>query len=172
MFLKNTQTNEISQFANPQEGWVIATEMEIQTHLLQKAKEAKKDELKNTLDTENIKPFVIAGKQINPITLALSADDTYFYFIIKKHPDNPAADPMTLLNEALQNRIVPYFADSVPANEDAKSEEVCIALTATLASAIKNHIKDRNIHNFSHYRELKIQLENAQTIEEVEAIKW
>ena len=66
MFLKNLKTNEIAQFANIQEGWIVATETETQNYLLLKAKEAKLAQLKMNLDNESKKPFSLIGvKQID-----------------------------------------------------------------------------------------------------------
>lgn len=66
MFLKNLKTNEIAQFANPQEGWIAATETETQVYLLTQAKEAKIAQLKVNLDNDTKKPFsLIAVKQID-----------------------------------------------------------------------------------------------------------
>ena len=66
MFLKNLKTNEIAQFANPQEGWIAATETETQVYLLTQAKEAKLAQLKMNLDNESKKPFSLIGvKQID-----------------------------------------------------------------------------------------------------------
>lgn len=66
MFLKNLKTNEIAQFANPQEGWIAATETETQVYLLTQAKEAKLAQLKVNLDNESKKPFSLIGvKQID-----------------------------------------------------------------------------------------------------------
>jgi|GEM_PF-1813396 len=66
MFLKNLKTNEIAQFANIQEGWIVATETEAQVYLLTQAKEAKLAQLKMNLDNESKKPFSLIGvKQID-----------------------------------------------------------------------------------------------------------
>lgn len=66
MLLKNTQTNQIAEFANPQEGWIVATEAETQNYLLAKAKEVKIAQLKVNLDNASKKPFPLNGvKQID-----------------------------------------------------------------------------------------------------------
>jgi hypothetical protein len=57
MFLKNTITNDIGQFANHQgEGWVELTESEILAYELQEAKTSKIKEIKAWRDAELVKP--------------------------------------------------------------------------------------------------------------------
>lgn len=66
MLLKNTQTNQIAEFANPQEGWIVATDAETQNYLLAKAKEDKIAQLRVNLDNASKKPFPLNGvKQID-----------------------------------------------------------------------------------------------------------
>lgn len=78
MFLKNIQTNEISEFANPQEGWVLATENETQAYLFQKAKEARIAELNSFHDSKEVKYLTI---KVGNLQTGIFVNQEYRYLI-------------------------------------------------------------------------------------------
>lgn len=163
----NTLTNEIlgGEILQPNCRW--ATEAETQLNLLQEAKKTKINDLKEKRDINNIKPLVREGNLINPSTMEILPNIVQFYFIATRHPTNQASDAGTLLEQAQKRNLIPYFSKNV-----ATGEKVIVALTKELSIDIENHLMMRNATNYYHFGQLETQVNNATTIEEVEAINW
>ena len=134
---------------------------------LQKAKEVKIAEIKEKRDVENIKPLIRQGNLVNPATMEILPETIQFYFVATRHPTNQASDAGTLLEQAQKRGLIPYFTKNVATNQKA-----VIALTAELSTNIENHLLNRNATNYYHYGQLEAQINNATTIEQVEAITW
>jgi hypothetical protein len=156
MFLKNLQTNTISEFENPQDGYVDASLEEVKVYLLQKAKDKKLAELNNFHASESVKLFTI--KLANGATTKISVDADTRYLLdeqisllnLKKMQGE--ADPKWLYRNGIEMPlnlttligIRLYIGSLVDANFKAKKihEKAIEALKNEAEKKAKEVIKD------------------------------
>jgi hypothetical protein len=148
---------ENTQYSKPQWSQIEALIPAIE---LQEAKDAKLAEIQQARDAHNISPMWshIAPRLDNN-------EPTQFCFYTNRHPSNPASDPTTILLGARSG--VVYYS-----TKDLSGNSIVVIIDSALGASIEEHIKQRNTNAYMKYGNLKTQINNANTIEEVEAITW
>jgi hypothetical protein len=165
--------NEIKEFSDTEilgdyfNDWIdISNTEEGKSYLLKKAKEEKIAEIKRINDEKNIESTINQGYLMNEN--GSLGELVSFEFKTTRHPSNPASDPNTILFSTLMSKINTRYS-----TKNAKTgEQIAIQLTPALAQNIVAHLSLRNTSNFQYRDQLLAKINEAKTIEEVEAIKW
>ena len=138
----------------------------IPTIELQEAKNEKIAEIKRINDEKNIESTINQGYLMNEN--GSLGELVSFEFKTTRHPSNPASDPNTILFSTLMSKINTRYS-----TKNAKTgEQIAIQLTPALAQNIVAHLSLRNTSNFQYRDQLLAKINEAKTIQEVEAIKW
>jgi len=166
MILQKDKNNNFFEAALLQQDCVEITGQELTNYLVQKAKNEKIAEIKRINDEKNIEPTVNQGYLMNEN--GSLGELVSFEFKTTRHPSNPASDPNTILFSTLMSKINTRYS-----TKNAKTgEQIAIQLTPALAQNIVAHLSLRNTSNFQYRDQLLAKINEAKTIEEVEAIKW
>ena len=165
--------NEIKEFSDTEilgdyfNDWIdISNTEEGKSYLLKKAKEEKIAEIKRINDEKNIEPSISQAYLIKEN--GSLGELVSFEFKTTRHPSNPASDPNTILfNTIAFKKITRYSTKNVKTGE-----QIAIQLTPQIAESIGSHLAVRNTDNFNYRDQLLAKINDAKTIQEVEAIKW
>ena len=194
MFLKNTKTNIISEFANMQEGYIEASLEETKTFLLQKAKDKKLANLEAFILSKKTEPFtshlapeIIDGSRIeaevkffwhvdsipnsnltSESVLAKCTIDYVSCIDFAKKTGIDYASEKTIYNNCVKQKIVPYPTKII---KDGK-EQAGVVNILPVAFSIADHIQNREINNNKLLKIKEYEINNCKTVEEVEAIKF
>ncbi len=134
---------------------------------LSQVKAQKIAEIKAIRDEKNIEPITDTSAEILNEDGSGSGVSTFFVFHTSRHPNNPAADPASILTGALLlNQATPY------STRDISGAKVTIALTPAIARSIAAHLALRNSNNYKLADAIVIAINAAETQEAVEAITW
>jgi hypothetical protein len=133
---------------------------------LQKAKNEKIAEIKRINDEKNIEPSTARANIINEN--GTIGDVVSFKFKTTRHPSNPASDPNTILFNTIAFKKTTRYSTT---NQET-GEQIAIQLTPQIAESIGSHLAVRNTNNFHNRDKLLAKINQAKTIEEVEAITW
>jgi hypothetical protein len=124
-------------------------------------------EIKAIRDSKNVEAIVDTSAEILNTNGAGSGAFTYFAFYTDRHPINPAADPSSILTNAIVlNQSIAYSTQTV------LGKNVTINLTPSLAKSIAAHLGLRNNNNYALANAIIVAINAASTKEQVEAITW
>jgi hypothetical protein len=167
LVLKHKISKEITISIEQLNDWIdISNTEEGKNYLLQRAKDEKIAEIKRINDEKNIEPTSNQGYLMNEN--GSLGELVSFEFKTTRHPSNPASDPNTILFSTLMSKINTRYS-----TKNAKTgEQIAIQLTPQLAQNIVSHLSLRNTTNFQYRDQLLAKINQAKTIEEVEAISW
>lgn len=127
----------------------------------------KIEEIKAIRDSKNVEPIVEVSAEILNANGQGSGIFTFFVFHTDRHPINPAADPSSILTNAIVlNQSIAYSTKTV------SGEKVTINLTPALAKNIAAHLGLRNNNNYVLADAIVVAIMAASTKEKVEAITW
>ena len=140
--------------------------------LLQEAKIAKKADLKALRDKEKLKchkrKATELTRNIEDGSFTSTGVEVDFYFDVQLGELPSGQD---ILNDAVQFNVVIQYACDIYVDEST-TREGWIELTPAIATSILVHIKERLITAIHHYRDLKVAIQAATTLEEVNNINW
>jgi len=114
---------------------------------------------KNTAPLTDYKAFLIDDEGNK------TEQESYFVFYTNRHQTNPASDPESIISRAIELGSMPYFT------KDLEGKKITIELTAEIASLLKQRIFERNDNNYKVSGVVEEAINNAQNIEELEAIQ-
>jgi len=114
---------------------------------------------KNTAPLTDYKAFLIDDEGNK------TEQESYFVFYTNRHQTNPASDPESIISRAIELGSMPYFT------KDLEGKKITIELTAEIASLLKQRIFERNDNNYKVSGVVEEEINNAQNIEELEAIQ-
>lgn len=173
---KEIETNKIIEFLNQEQVGAIffntekysniTDTQEGKNYLLKKAKNEKIAEIKRINDEKNIEPSTAQAYIIKEN--GTLGELVSFKFKTTRHPSNPASDPNTILFNTIAFKKTTRYSTT---NQET-GEQIAIQLTPQIAESIGSHLAVRNTNNFQNRDELLAKINEAKTIEEVEAIKW
>ena len=132
--------------------------------LIKDAKDKKIAEIKAIRDAKNIEPISNYKGFIIDADGTVTTQESYFVFHTNRHPTNPASDPDAIISRTMELGSLPYFT------KDANGDEIAIQLNAELAVSLRQKIVERNNNNYALSSSIEIEINNAQTTEEVDAI--
>lgn len=114
---------------------------------------------KNTEPLTDYKAFLIddEGNKTN--------QETYFVFYTNRHQTNPASDPESIISRARELGSMPYFT------KDLEGKKITVELTAEIAALLKQRMFERNDNNYKVSGVVEEEINNAQSIEELQAIQ-
>lgn len=142
------------------EGGIVEKEDQLPQLKLQKISQIKliRDQ-KNTEPLTNYKAFLIddEGNKIN--------QESYFVFYTNRHQTNPASDPDSIISRVTELGSMPYFT------KDLEGKKITVELTAEIAALLKQRIFERNDNNYKVSVSIEETINNAQSIEELQAIQ-
>jgi hypothetical protein len=154
MILQKDKNNNFFEAALLQQDCVEITGQELTNYLVQKAKNEKIAEIKRINDEKNIEPTVNQGYLMNEN--GSLGELVSFEF------------KTTILFSTLMSKINTRYS-----TKNAKTgEQIAIQLTPALAQNIVSHLSLRNTSNFQYRDQILAKINDAKTIQEVEAIKW
>lgn len=90
--------------------------------------------------------------------------ESFFIFYTNRHQTNPASDPNAILSRVLYLGAMPYFT------KDLNGNKITVELTSEIAKAIQERISQRNDSNYRLSAMLESEINQAKTVEEIEAI--
>ena len=142
------------------DGGVAEKEDQLPQLKLQKISQIKliRDQ-KNTAPLTNYKAFLIDDEGNK------TAQESYFVFYTNRHQSNPASDSESIISRAIELGSMPYFT------KDLEGKKITIELTAEIAALLKQRIFERNDNNYKVSGSIEETINNAQSIEELEAIQ-
>lgn len=142
------------------EGGIVEKEDQLPQLKLQKISQIKliRDQ-KNTEPLTNYKAFLIddEGNKTN--------QESYFVFYTNRHQTNPASDPDSIISRVTELGSMPYFT------KDLEGKKITVELTAEIAALLKQRIFERNDNNYKVSSVVEEEINNAQSIEELQAIQ-
>lgn len=141
------------------EGGVVEKE-----DLLAKAKLKKIAEIKSIRDQKNIEPITDFEAFLLDDEGNKTTQQSCFVFYTNRHQTNPASDPDSIISRALDLSTMPYFTKDIDGNK------IVIELTSEIASLLRQRIAQRNNDNYKLSTAIEAEINNATTIEEIEAI--
>jgi len=158
--------------------WVEATQEQAKSHELQEAKDSKIAQMKINRDANIAKDYVLSeGNEITttvvePIQSDWVIGDIYTFYFNVKETGLSATEPSTVLTNATNTDFVPYSCGIIDPNSESENEirQGYIRITAAIADAIGNDLKNRTVFSVIRANTLEIQIKDCNTIEEVNAI--
>jgi hypothetical protein len=136
----------------------------IEAFLVKDAKAKKIAEIKAIRDSKNIEPITDHKGFLIDEEGATTAQESYFIFHTNRHQTNPTSDPDSIISRVLDLGAIPYFTKDISGNK------ITIQLTAELATSLRQRIAERNNNNYRLSSLIEVEINSAQTKEEVEAI--
>ncbi|NBV06796.1 MAG: hypothetical protein EBS06_06130 [Proteobacteria bacterium] len=161
IFVPKVQEN--SDYQNIQK-WIAKGGAPEKEDLLAKAKLKKIAEIKSIRDQKNIEPITDFEAFLLDEEGNKTKQQSYFIFYTNRHQTNPASDPDSIISRALDLGSVPYFT------KDLIGNKINIELTSKIAASLRQHIAQRNNDNYKLSSSIEVEINNATTIEEIEAI--
>jgi hypothetical protein len=142
------------------EGGIVEKEDQLPELKLQKISQIKliRDQ-KNTEPLTDYKAFLI-DEEGNK-----TAEESYFVFYTNRHQTNPASDPDSIISRVTELGSMPYFT------KDLEGKKITVELTAEIAALLKQRIFERNDNNYKVSSVLEEEINNAQSIEELQALQ-
>lgn len=144
--------------------WIANGGIIEQEDLLAKAKLEKIAKIKSIRDQKNIEPITNYTAFLIDENGNTTSQESSFVFYTNRHQTNPASDPEAIISRAVTLGVMPYFT------KDDDGKPITIELTTEIANAIRQKISERNDNNYKVSSNAEIEIGNAQSIEEVEAI--
>lgn len=142
------------------EGGIVEKEDQLPELKLQKISQIKliRDQ-KNTEPLTDYKAFLIDDEGNK------TDQEAYFVFYTNRHQTNPASDPESIISRARELGSMPYFT------KDLEGRKITVELTAEIAALLKQRIFERNDNNYKVSGVVEEEINNAQSIEELQAIQ-
>lgn len=144
--------------------WIATGGIVDQGNLLTKVKLEKITKVKSLRDQKNIEPINDYQGLVIDAEGNVTEQESYFVFYTNRHQTNPASDPDSIISRVLDLGAIPYFT------EDPDGNKIAIQLTTDLVTLLRQRIAERNNNNYRLTSLIEIEINNAQTLEEVEAI--
>lgn len=144
--------------------WVLEGGIVEQEDLLSKVKLEKAIQIKSLRDQRNTEPITDHKAFLLDDEGSRTSEESYFLFYTNRHQTNPASDPDSIINRAIEMGSMPYFT------KDIQGNKIIIELTAELARSLRQTIANRNDMNYRNASETEVAIKAANTIQEVEAI--
>ena len=132
--------------------------------ILAKTKLEKIAEIKSIRDQKNIEPITDFEAFLLNDEGNKTEQKSYFIFYTNRHQTNPASDPDSIISRALDLSAMPYFTKDIDGNK------IIIELTPEVAALLRQRIAQRNNDNYKLSSVIEAEINNATTIEEIEAI--
>jgi len=132
--------------------------------ILAKTKLEKIAKIKSIRDQKNIEPITNQQAFLIDENGSKTSYESYFVFYTNRHQTNPASDPEAIISRTIALGSMPYFT------KDNEGKKITIELTAEIAATLRQKISDRNDNNYKLSSNLEAEINNSQSIEEVEAI--
>ena len=159
---KNSENSDYKKIQK----WITEGGIVEQEDLLAKAKSLKISKIKYERDQRNIEPITNQQAFILDEDGVKTSEQSYFLFYTNRHLTNPTSDPSAIISRVLDLGAMPYFT------RDAENNKITVELTSDLVKSLHQAIAQRNDDNYKLSNEIEIAINNATTIEEVEAISW
>lgn len=144
--------------------WIADGGVVEEEDILAKTKLEKIAKIKSTRDQKNIEPITNQQAFLIDENGSTTSQESYFVFYTNRHQTNPASDPEAIISRAIALGSMPYFT------KDNEGKSIAIELTAEIAATLRQKISERNDNNYKLSSSLEAEINNAQSIEEVEAI--
>ncbi len=122
-------------------------------------------EIKSIRDLKNIEPIRDHQAPVLDENGNLG-ENRFFLFHTTRHPSNPAADPASILANAIMLGSTNYFT------RDLEGNKICVEINSELAKSLLAHLKNRNENNFKLAEAIIVAINACQTAEELENIEW
>jgi len=132
--------------------------------VLAKTKSEKIAKIKSIRDQKNIEPITNQQAFLIDENGSTTSQESCFVFYTNRHQTNPASDPEAIISRTIALGSMPYFT------KDNEGKKITIELTAEIAAILRQRIAERNDNNYKLSSSLETEINNAQSIEEVEAI--
>lgn len=131
---------------------------------LAEVKKEKISQIKSIRDQKNIEPITDFEAFLFDDEGNKTTQQSYFVFYTNRHQTNPASDPDSIISRALDLGSMPYFT------KDLSGKKIAVGLTSETATLLRQRIAQRNNNNYKLSTTIEAEINNATTIEEVEAI--
>lgn len=132
---------------------------------LRNAKQRKINEVKIVRDRKNISPITDYKAFLIDDEGNKTNQESYFIFYTNRHQTNPASDPESIISRSKELGSMPYFT------KDLEGKKITVELTAEIAVLLKQRIFERNDNNYKVSGSIEEAINNAQSIEELQAIQ-
>ncbi len=133
--------------------------------LLTQKKLEKVTKIKSLRDQKNVEPITGLKAFLLDEVGNKTGQESYFLFYTNRHQTNPASDPESIISRAIEQGSMPYFTN------DLEGKKITIELTAEIVALLKQRIFERNDNNYKVSSSIEEKINNAQNIEELEAIQ-
>ncbi len=144
--------------------WIADGGIVEEEDVLAKIKSEKITQIKLIRDQKNIEPITNQKAFLIDENGSTTSQESYFVFYTNRHQTNPASDPEAIISRTIALGSMPYFT------KDNEGKKITIELTAEIAAILRQRISERNDNNYKLSSSLETEINNAQSIEEVEAI--
>jgi hypothetical protein len=128
-------------------------------------KQIKIKEIRNLRDQENLLPIRDHQAPVLDENGNLG-ENRFFLFHTTRHPSNPAADPVSILSNAIILESTNYFT------RDLDGNKICVQINSEIARSLLAHLKNRNENNFKLAEAIISAINACETAEELENINW
>jgi hypothetical protein len=182
LYIKINNNKEFAEFGGIPDlnVWVKATEEQAEAYELQEAKDSKIAQMKINRDANIAKDYVLSeGNEITttveqPIQSDWVVGNIYTFYFNVKETGLSATEPSTILTNATNTDFVPYSCGIITGIDPDTGKNIIrqgyIRITAAIADAIGNDLKNRTVFSVIRANNLEIQINACNTIEEVDAI--
>lgn len=144
--------------------WIADGGVVEEEDILAKTKLEKIAKIKSIRDQKNIEPITSQQAFLIDENGSTTSQESYFVFYTNRHQTNPASDPETIISRTIALGSMPYFT------KDNEGKKITIELTSESAATLRQKISERNDNNYKLSSSLEAEINNAHSIEEVEAI--
>ncbi len=144
--------------------WIADGGIVEEEDVLAKTKSEKITQIKLIRDQKNIEPITNQKAFLIDENGSTTSQESYFVFYTNRHQTNPASDPEVIISRAITLGSMPYFT------KDNEGKQITIQLTAEISKNLQQRILERNDSNRKLSRILEKEINDAESIEEVEAI--
>ena len=182
LYIKINNNKEFAEFGGIPDlnVWVEATQEQAEAYELQKAKDSKIAQMKINRDNNIAKDYVLSeGNEITttvaePTQSDWVVGDIYTFYFNVKETGLSATEPSTILTNATNTDFVPYSCGIIDGIDPNTGKNIIrqgyIRITAAIADAIGNDLKNRTVFSVIRANNLEIEINACNTIEEVNAI--
>lgn len=131
---------------------------------LREIKQRKIEQVKAVRNAKNIEPITDYAGFLIDAEGNITTEESYFIFYTNRHQTNPASDPDSIISRALDLGAMPYFT------KDVQGNKITVQITAEIATSLRQRIAERNNNNYKLSSLIEIDINQAQSKEEVESI--
>ncbi len=144
--------------------WILDGGIVETKNLLSEVKSEKISRIKSIRDQKNAEPITDNKAFMLDDDGNRTSKESFFLFYTNRHQTNPASDPDSIINRAIDSGAMPYFTKNLQGNK------ITVELNEDIARALRQSIATRNDRNYKACYAIEAAIKEAETTDEVAAI--